>query len=221
MKKIGLLVLAVVFAVGALGVGYAHWSQTLYVDGSVTTGTYLVGFETCSTDDGGTTLDPLTDPAKDVGSTEAELLDLVGDHGGIDIFETLSITLDNVYPGYKSRVDFDIGNGGTVPGNVVNPINIVSASHDTDPPLPIELYETTEIIIAIDWVYIRIAWHSTVQPAVFQIDPCQVVDYYLTFEVLQDNGLDPLDPDYQLTAEGTTVTFEIEIDTVQWNLAPP
>jgi hypothetical protein len=38
MKKIGLLCLAIVLALGALGVGYASWSDTIFVKGTVQTG---------------------------------------------------------------------------------------------------------------------------------------------------------------------------------------
>jgi hypothetical protein len=38
MKKIGLLALAVVMALGALGVGYAAWTDTIFIDGTVNTG---------------------------------------------------------------------------------------------------------------------------------------------------------------------------------------
>ena len=38
MKKIGLVCLAVVLAMGALGVSYALWSDSLYLDGTVETG---------------------------------------------------------------------------------------------------------------------------------------------------------------------------------------
>lgn len=44
MKKIGILALVFVFAFGALGIGYAHWQQTLYIDGTVNTGNFLVTF---------------------------------------------------------------------------------------------------------------------------------------------------------------------------------
>ena len=37
-KKIGLLALALVFALGALGVGYASWNDTIFVTGTVNTG---------------------------------------------------------------------------------------------------------------------------------------------------------------------------------------
>ncbi len=38
-KKIGLLALALVLALGTLGVGYAAWTDTITIDGSVNTGT--------------------------------------------------------------------------------------------------------------------------------------------------------------------------------------
>jgi hypothetical protein len=38
MKKIGLFCLALVLALGALGVGYASWTDTIFIDGTVNTG---------------------------------------------------------------------------------------------------------------------------------------------------------------------------------------
>ena len=38
MKKIGFLVLAIVLAIGSLGIGYAAWTDTLYINGTVNTG---------------------------------------------------------------------------------------------------------------------------------------------------------------------------------------
>ncbi len=39
MKKVGLILLALVLALGVLGVGYAMWSDTLLINGTVNTGT--------------------------------------------------------------------------------------------------------------------------------------------------------------------------------------
>lgn len=41
--KIGILCLALVLAVGSLGIGYAAWSDTVTIDGTVTTGSWEVG----------------------------------------------------------------------------------------------------------------------------------------------------------------------------------
>jgi predicted ribosomally synthesized peptide with SipW-like signal peptide len=43
--------LALVLALGSLGIGFAHWSDSLWVEGTVETGEVLVGFTRCCTDD--------------------------------------------------------------------------------------------------------------------------------------------------------------------------
>ena len=43
MSKLGILCLALVLAMGSLGVGYAMWDKTLYIDGTVNTGSWEVG----------------------------------------------------------------------------------------------------------------------------------------------------------------------------------
>ena len=44
MKKFGLLLLAVVLALGALGTAYAMWSEDLFIDGTVNTGDLDIGY---------------------------------------------------------------------------------------------------------------------------------------------------------------------------------
>jgi len=48
MKKIGLLALALVLALGALGVGYAAWTDTVTITGTVNTGTLDIVIEEVS-----------------------------------------------------------------------------------------------------------------------------------------------------------------------------
>jgi predicted ribosomally synthesized peptide with SipW-like signal peptide len=48
MKKLGLFSLALVLALGGLGVGYAMWSDTVTISGNVTTGTLDLVVENCS-----------------------------------------------------------------------------------------------------------------------------------------------------------------------------
>ena len=45
MRRIGLLCLALVISLGALGVGWAHWTDTIIVEGQVNTGYVCLGFE--------------------------------------------------------------------------------------------------------------------------------------------------------------------------------
>jgi predicted ribosomally synthesized peptide with SipW-like signal peptide len=48
MKKTGIIMLALVVALGALGVGYAMWSDTVTVNGTVTTGSVDIDIESVS-----------------------------------------------------------------------------------------------------------------------------------------------------------------------------
>lgn len=43
MKKFGLLCLTLVLALGSIGAGYAMWSDTVYIEGTVSTGTVCLG----------------------------------------------------------------------------------------------------------------------------------------------------------------------------------
>jgi len=99
MKKIGLICLALVLALGALGVGFAMWDKTLYIDGTVNTGEVNAIFTTASC-----TEDPEVE-GKDVGSCS---LTGIGE-------QTLNITVTNGYPCYGVTVNFTIDNVGTIP----------------------------------------------------------------------------------------------------------
>ena len=104
MKKIGILALVLVFVLGTLGVGYAMWDKTLFINGTVNTGEVDAYFTTATCDDIG--IDPGYD--KDVGSctvTGAET-------------QTLTITINNGYPCYTATIDFTIDNIGTIPVKV-------------------------------------------------------------------------------------------------------
>jgi len=109
MKKIGLLVLALVFALGSLGVGYAMWDKTLEVTGTVNTGEVNAIFTTATCNDTGIDpgylMDGTTPKDKDVGSCS-----VVG--AGTQL---LTITVENGYPCYECDIDFTVDNTGSIP----------------------------------------------------------------------------------------------------------
>ena len=100
MKKIGIICLALVLALGTLGVGYAMWDKTLYINGTVNTGEVNLEILSASSDDVG--IDPGKD--KDVGSCTATV-------DG----QTVVVTIENGYPCYYTYVHFTAHNNGTVP----------------------------------------------------------------------------------------------------------
>jgi hypothetical protein len=151
MKKIGLLVLAVVFAVGALGVGYAMWDEEVFIDGEVNTGEVNAGFTMAFTDDDGVEDDPAIDSGDDGGGT---LYDHNGAASSDDPIETgpdpdrsdkdvgmssaeidsvdpqaASLTIENGYPCYHTTAYFEITNTGTIPVKVQGKMERANIPH--------------------------------------------------------------------------------------------
>ena len=102
MKKIGLLCLALVLALGTLGVGYAMWFEDLYIEGTVNTGELdanwsIVNFGDSEAAD------------KNVSSVSATM-----SPDGL----TLYVTVTGGYPCIDYYVNFDVDNTGTIPFHI-------------------------------------------------------------------------------------------------------
>jgi hypothetical protein len=98
MKKIGILMMAMILALSALGVSYAIWQQTLTVNGKVNTGTYIVKFGT-----------PIPSPT----STGTNTAYLGVENGASNTGFTVDVT--NAYPGFTGTVTVPITIDGTIP----------------------------------------------------------------------------------------------------------
>jgi hypothetical protein len=112
MKKIALLALALVLALGTLGVAYALWWDDLYVDGQVDTGN-INAYWTCYA-----AWDTESEQApagvdKDFSSVSCSVTDA---HGNTD--DTFVITLTNAYPCIDYYVVADVHNNGSLPIHV-------------------------------------------------------------------------------------------------------
>jgi len=129
VKKIGLLCLALVLALGALGVTYAKWSDYLYIGGQVSTGYVDVDFHSqydndANDDDpkeaGHWNFDQAT-PVwvgerwdKDVADTSSTFDD--GDETDpADDPDSATIIITHGYPCYNGSVCWDIVNNGQIP----------------------------------------------------------------------------------------------------------
>jgi hypothetical protein len=111
MKKVGLLALAMVMALGALGVGYAYWTQNIYVNATVANGYVQAAFTT-----------PQPNPTfVDTG--------VLGGTAGVAWYQSsiyatsgdvLTVTLSNAYPGMTATMPIAIRNTGSIPiGGIV------------------------------------------------------------------------------------------------------
>jgi len=120
--KVGLLFLVLTLVLGSMGVGYAMWDKTLDIGGTVETGEVDAIFTKAMSNDppGDTSLDP-----KEAGEWTLDgTLTWTGarwdkDVGSLEVtgagIQTLTVTLDNGYPGYYPSVGFTIDNQGTIP----------------------------------------------------------------------------------------------------------
>ncbi len=131
MRKVALLCLALVLALGALGVGYAAWTDTITIHGQVNTGSLCWKFASCSLLDhyqpsnyGGDYPTATPDYTCNPGFVlEPEVgyfweLDKNVAWGSQNISKdgkTLSVTLHNAYPCYFNSLSFYVLNCGTVP----------------------------------------------------------------------------------------------------------
>lgn len=135
----GLLVMGLIIALGALGIGYGLWSKVLVVHGTVNTGDLNADWDYASTNDPAGTDDPCTPdlnptgcvaPQKDVGSCEVT---------GVGT-QTLDVTIKNAYPSYECTITAGITNTGDIPFNVVGavitddvPIEVLECDWPDDP----------------------------------------------------------------------------------------
>jgi hypothetical protein len=122
MKKFGLLSLALVLALGTLGIGYATWSDNVTIVEEVNSGHLCVEFRSCDFNDEGVGLDetvgsrgcPLDADVslcgewfeckldKDIGSGNCTYVDEDGDL----FYEVLVVQAKDIYPGYLGVVDY-------------------------------------------------------------------------------------------------------------------
>lgn len=117
MKKIGLIILVLVIALGSLGAGYAYWSQSLTVTGTVNAGNLAATIVGTGSNDSlganmGASIVVTPGTATPIGSANC------------------SATINNIYPGYTGTATMTITNTGSLPIKVVTGNFVVGATSD-------------------------------------------------------------------------------------------
>jgi predicted ribosomally synthesized peptide with SipW-like signal peptide len=119
---VGTMFLVLVIALAVLGVGYALWSETLTIQGTVTTGEVDVEFsqhpvEEC-VDINGVLTCPEPPEKAEVANCMVNWLGPDGDSEGDDGSDLLEVTVTGMYPSYHCKVSFDVTSTGNVPVHV-------------------------------------------------------------------------------------------------------
>ncbi|GAI38346.1 unnamed protein product, partial [marine sediment metagenome] len=102
-------------ALSMTGVAVAHWSDEIYFEGTVKTGSVTVGWASVAAWENGEL------GGKDVGSIDAWLKDEETDPRTAEtVYHTLVIEISNVYPGWMGHIDAVIKNAGSIPVDLVD-----------------------------------------------------------------------------------------------------
>lgn len=205
--KLATLFIVSIMALAGASVGYAMWSETLYIDGWVQTGE--VDWEywnywtqsnidpTFTHDDHG--IDP--DFTKDVASNSGTFIDSDGD-GDPD---TMQLTILNAYPLYHDHISFWVHCNGNIPIHIWKVIFRDSSGNEIE-----TLYQTGNVYLDLsgpngipDGEYdILILWGNSFGT---QLHFCDSTDMSFGFVIQQP------------APQGKTMTFTIEIVAGQYN----
>jgi len=225
VKKILFIAMALVVALGGLGIGYARWTDTVTISGPIQTGSVCLAIEprtygeinTCPPSPFATLPDlnwsgwikrlgNISCPMgytfadkpcsdKDVASMSFHPIDLDGDGN----FDVLEITINNAYPHFLGHITFEVCNCGTVP------VKIKAPAFDQSPFLVIEY---------------RNGVGEQLEPGVCHeislfVGTVQHMGYWLDGVVGGTWIVD--DPQMPLLPIDTPLTFTIEVEAVQWD----
>ncbi|MBA7566769.1 hypothetical protein ES708_08465 [subsurface metagenome] len=217
MKKFGILCLALVIALGTLGVGYAAWTDTIYIDGTVNTGEVCLSIQPGTFEEvggcpdkewSGWVYDGFSDSCPDgyhFGSIsvvpEGKCVASVTFNPILDADDnitTLEVTIHDAYPHFVADISFYVCNCGTIPIKIKAPVITQS------PYLLIEYGNN-----------IGVQLHPDVCKEIsFKVGVVQHEGY---FGYATPDSWIVDDPAAPLTPMDDTLTFTIEIEGIQWN----
>ena len=214
MKKIGLLCLALVLALGALGVGYAAWIDTIYIEGTVNTGSVDINVVYYSG----------TDIYKDLDTEQMVTVYWVKDAEGVIVWssgdppasrllvasayaepgekdDTVTVTFNNTFPCETLFADFIVHYEGTVPA-------MVTAEIQTDDQWLIDLWDSGDAGVygALVDMSEGFQFIEPIEKLPIQMHYCDYAKVWLWFHLPQDD-----------TLMNQTGSFNATITAIQWN----
>jgi hypothetical protein len=218
VKKITLLLLVLVLALGGMGIGFAKWSQTLIVDGYIETGTFEVGIRDVGVLDQGP--DPNMEPGqnpegKDVAYHESINGEPKCEHPEWGIFyHNIYETILNVYPYYMSGTTLEFGNCGTIPAKIEDASMVVI---DGNPALLDYLVITDWWLDLDDVIFLNGTGIDDLMRALeyYQLEPCHKLSLNVEFYFEEEDAAGNILP------QGDFVVFQWAITWSQWNEVGP
>jgi len=224
MKKLGLICLTLVLALGALGIGYAAWTDTITISGTVNTGSVdLKIVELSST----LVYKDTTAPNEIVIVSQKENKRDLGGGIGWHIVnvpaippppaflvasamttspadDTIVVTFSNAFPlGQALRADFLLHYEGSIPVKV--DAEITGCTDNTDD-------QVADCVLLAPYAQVHFYWsdaNGTQGAEIFDVVQMHYCDYVLCIMTLDI----PQDP----TLMSLSCSFTAEITAIQWN----
>jgi hypothetical protein len=193
-----------IIVLGIAGFSYAHWSETLSLNGSVTTGKLCIRFYNIDHKDKGVdwtcgpkfmSPDPMQRPdGKNIGTTTLTL-----EQG--DCPQLLTVVMNNTYPSYYEGIEFHPYNCGTIPLSLMN----VTITTDYGTYVLTNSGYKQLNLTADGKPDVEIYWGNSFH---MQIDPNDWIEVSFQIHVLQD------------APQNTTMHFTITMLFINWNEDP-
>jgi len=228
-KKLATIPLLIAITLSIFGLVYAHWSDTVQIEGTVHMGSLTLAFDfveppLCAE----YYRDPVTGAlkpgewlGKDVGDQSCWYNDLVEDvHSGKKGYKTLYILVTNAYPQYIVHTTFKLHNIGTIPidiayytitGEKRDATGAVIYNllwYDPDGDYIGSLYEDVNGNGIVDAGDIEVINLEITNALPYQIDPCKTNKAEIDLEFKQG------------AEECHTYTIHVAIVGIQWNKWP-
>jgi len=213
---------SLMIALAMTGVGVAHWSDTVQIEGRVQMGELIVGILDGSLDWDESTNDVPEDdfipPKPWVANADIVLSDWqtsVHHDPPQTVAHKMTINITNAYPQWDLEIYFDLKNAGTIPATYTQLLDL-SAYDETD---------QEDLVWREDYWGYNGAWIW--EGALCNPDGTEIMNVYVEAEVPEDGQLEPCTEypvyiwlDFKQTAEEChTYTFSAEFEFVQWNKA--
>jgi len=229
-KKIMATFAIMMFALSIAGFAYAHWTDVIYIEGTVEMGELLVGWYDTTpylltwteTTNGGTEQKPwVCDAVITLDTPETSVHHVPPE----TVYKYMRITVDNAYPQWDCHIQAWLKNAGTIPAKVNPDFSISMWDQKDNEPLEFRLDS---------YYWDGIGWH--IEGAVVDngddnifgtADDVDIINFLMFFDVPYDWQIEPctawsvwIGIDFKQEAEEChTYTFLIDIESIQWNKA--
>ena len=150
-KKIAAIFSALMLTVVLAGVAYAHWTDSLIIEGEVNTGNIDVGLSAC--------VYVADENHKDYGKVATAYVEVLNqmDNGPV---KHIKVTVENAYPSLEVIVVFDLKNYGSVPVALVDYTRYPGDDWDVAIEQLGEGWYTDNMDMATPWQLDPLEWDS-------------------------------------------------------------